>query len=128
MIKAYDWMEPSRGIFDFRKDWGEPRGVKNIFLKSLFLGENLPEKCFFHRKTAVFWSLTWFCNYLRLFYVHLQRKRRKSLSYCEKIQIFDRAETRRTRLSSLTLRRYARKHFGCPQTDFVLNYRYCFLS
>ena len=45
----------------------------------------------------------------------------------KKIQIFDRAETRRTRLSSLTLKRYARKHFGCPQTDFVLNYRYCFL-
>ncbi len=81
MMKAYDWMKPARGIFDSQKDWGEPRGVRNIFLKSLFLGENLHEKCekcFFHRKTAVF------CNYLRLFYIHLQQKRRKSLSYCEK--------------------------------------------
>ena len=84
MIKAYDWMKPARGIFDFQKDWGELRGVRNIFLKSLFLGENLHEKCFFHLKTAVFGSLTWFCNYLSLFYIHLQQKRRKSLSYYEK--------------------------------------------
>ncbi len=83
MMKAYDWMKPTRGIFDFQKEWGELRGVRNIFL-SLFLDENLHEKCFLHRKTAVFGSPTWFCNYLRLFYNHLQQKRRKSLSYCEK--------------------------------------------
>ena len=47
MMKAYDWMKPARGIFDFQKDWGEPRGVRNIFLKSLFLGENLHENAFF---------------------------------------------------------------------------------
>ncbi len=47
MIKAYDWMKPARGIFDFQKDWGEPRGVRNIFLKSLFLGENCMKNAFF---------------------------------------------------------------------------------
>ncbi len=56
MMKAYDWMKPARGIFDFQKDWGELRGVRNIFLKSLFLGENLHEKCFFHRKNCSVWE------------------------------------------------------------------------
>ena len=73
MMKAYDWMKPARGIFDFQKDWAELRGVKYILKKFVF-GRSLHEKCFFRRKTAVFGSLTWFCNYLRLFYIHLQQK------------------------------------------------------
>ncbi len=47
MIKAYDWMKAALGIFDFQKDWREPRGVRNIFLKSLFLGENCMKNAFF---------------------------------------------------------------------------------
>ena len=56
MMKAYDWIKPARGIFDFQKDWGEPRGVRNIFLESLFLGENLHEKCFFLSKDCSVWE------------------------------------------------------------------------
>ncbi len=40
MIKAYDWMKPARGIFDFQKDWGEPRGVRNIFLLEIHACSN----------------------------------------------------------------------------------------
>ncbi len=38
MMKAYDWMKPARGIFDFQKDWGgvRRRSEKYIFKKFVF--------------------------------------------------------------------------------------------
>ncbi len=85
MMKAYDWMKPARGIFDFQKDWGVLRGVRNIFKKVCFWAKICMKNAFFtERLQCMFGSPTWFCNYLSLFYIHLQQKRRKSLSYCEK--------------------------------------------
>ena len=56
MIKAYDWMKPARGIFDFQKDWGEPREVRNIFLKSLFLAKICMKNAFLSKDCSVWES------------------------------------------------------------------------